>query len=190
MLLETISILNGSIQHLSHHQVRLNASQRALFTDYRPIDLGEVIHPVSTNGQFKCRVRYDRDLIDVTFEPYRPREIRRLKRIDSTIEYSHKFSDREGLDELFARRGEADDILIVKNGLVTDTSTANIAFYDGSRWYTPKNPLLRGTTRERLVRSGFLIPRDIPIEEIGRFETFALMNAMIGFSPIRNGIIV
>ncbi|WP_456485877.1 aminotransferase class IV family protein [Hydrogenimonas sp.] len=189
MLLETISILDGTIQHLSHHQARLSASQRALFTEYTPIDLEDAIRPTSASGQIKCRVRYAQDLIDVTFEPYIPREIRRLKPIDSTIEYAYKYSDREAIEELFSRRGEADDILIVKNGLVTDTSAANIAFYDGSRWHTPKNPLLRGTTRERLLRSGFLTPRDIPIGQIDRFEAFALMNAMIGFLPIRNGII-
>jgi len=27
----------------------------------------------------------------------------------------------------------------------------NIAFFDGKRWITPKNPLIRGTFREKMV---------------------------------------
>ncbi|BDY13375.1 aminotransferase class IV family protein [Hydrogenimonas cancrithermarum] len=189
MLLETISIVNGSIQHLSLHQARLDRSQSALFEDYTPIDLGSLIHPPSGSGQIKCRIVYADELIDISYAPYHPREVRHLKLIESSIDYAHKYSDREALDDLFARRGGADDVLIVRNGLITDTSVANIAFYDGKKWITPKSPLLRGTTRERLVRSGFLIPRDIRVDELGNFETFALLNAMIGFEPVKHGTI-
>ncbi|WP_353661278.1 aminotransferase class IV family protein [Hydrogenimonas sp. SS33] len=187
MLLETICIHNGAIQNLSLHQARLNRSQAALFDDYEAIDLGRFIHPPSGSGTLKCRVTYGRELFDVVFEPYRPRAVRHLKPMEARIDYAHKYSDREALDDLFAQRGEADDILILRNGYVTDTSVANIAFLKEGRWYTPRLPLLRGTTRERLVRSGFLTPRDIRIEEVDQFEAFALLNAMIGFLPVKNG---
>ena len=187
MLLETICIKNGSIQHLSLHQARLDRSQGALFDEFEPIDLSAHLHPPSGEGTLKCRVLYGPSLLDVTYEPYRPRSVRHLKPIDATIDYTHKYSDREALDDLFARRGDADDVLIVRDGLVTDTSVANIAFLKNRRWYTPRNPLLRGTTRERLVRSGFLTPRDIPLAEIGSFEAFAILNAMVGFCPVKHG---
>ena len=190
VLLETISIVNGSIQHLSFHQARLNGSQKALFENYTPIDLGSIIHPPSGSGHLKCRILYADRLIDISYSPYRPRKIEQLKLVESTIDYAHKYSDREALDDLFARRGGADDILIVRCGLITDTSIANIAFYDGRKWITPKSPLLRGTTRERLVRSGFLTPGDIRVDEIGNFEAFALLNAMIGFEPVKHGTIL
>ena len=38
-----------------------------------------------------------------------------------TIDYSYKSTNREELNDLFARRGKADDILIVKDGYLTDT---------------------------------------------------------------------
>ncbi len=190
MLLETICIKNGAIQHLSLHQARLNRSQAVLFDEYTPIDLAAHIRPPSGEGTLKCRILYDREILDISYEPYRPRSVRCLKTIDASPDYAHKYSDREALDDLFARRGDADDILIVRDGLVTDTSIANIAFLKKGRWYTPKRPLLRGTTRERLVRSGFLIPRDIPIEEIDTYDAFALLNAMIEFEIVKNGKIV
>ncbi len=191
MLFETICIHNGSIQNLSYHQSRLDSSRSALFgEEIEELDLSSVIHPPAGSGILKCRVVYDRVLRSVDYTPYRPRSIKRLKMVDSQIGYAHKFTDREQIEELFERRGGADDILIVRDGLVTDTSIANIAFFNGRNWVTPKTPLLRGTTRERLVRSGFLLPRDIRRSEIQGFSKFALLNAMIGFEPVENGIII
>ncbi|WP_201351792.1 aminotransferase class IV family protein [Hydrogenimonas urashimensis] len=190
MLFETICIHNGAIQHLSLHQMRLERSQAALFEEYEPIDLGKVVRPPSGKGVLKCRVLYAQRLAEVTYEPYRPRPVSTLKAIEARIDYAHKFSDREAIEDLFARRGEADDILIIREGMVTDTSVANIAFLKDRHWYTPKNPLLKGTTRERLLRSGFLIPREIRLDELSSFEGFALLNAMIGFQPVKHGKIV
>jgi len=164
MLFETICIKNGSIQHLSLHQMRLNRSQEALFEHFEPIDLGAVLHPPSGSGTLKCRVVYNENLLDISYEPYRPRVVHSLRIVESQIDYDYKFSNRDALDELYARRDGADDILIIRDGLVT--------------------------TRERLIRSGFLMPRDIRVGEIGTFDAFALLNAMIGFDPVKHGKIV
>ncbi|WP_457595891.1 aminotransferase class IV family protein [Hydrogenimonas sp.] len=190
MLIETIRIQNGSIMHLGHHQARLERSQRALFDDFEAIDLRRHLRPPASEGLFKCRVLYGPDLLDIAYEPYRPRRVRTLRLVESELDYSHKYSDREALDALFARRGDADEVLIVKRGLVTDTSIANVAFLKKGRWYTPRTPLLAGTTRSRLLQSGFLTPREIPVEELGEFEAIALLNAMIGFRILKDGKIV
>jgi len=189
MLVETISVIDGKALHLSYHQERLNRSQKALFNSFTPINLHEIIKPPSSNGQIKCRVVYADDLIDVNYSTYHPRVVQNLKLLESNIDYSFKYSNRDELNELYAQRGSADDILIVKNGLITDTTIANIAFWDGFKWITPKSPLLKGTTRERLIKNGFIVQKDIYIDEIKKFESFALMNAMIGFKLIKNGII-
>jgi len=189
MLVETISIIDGKASHLGYHQERLNRSQKALFDSFSPINLNEIIKPPSSKNQLKCRIVYADKLIDISYSTYRPRVIKNLKLIESDIDYSFKYSNREELNELYAKRGTADDILIVKNKTLTDVSFANIAFWDGYKWITPKTPLLRGTTRERLIKNGFLIQRDIKVDEIEKFKLFALMNAMIGFKPIKNGTI-
>ena len=72
------------------------------------------------------------------------------------IDYTYKSTDREALNRLFACRGERDDILIVRRGLLTDTSIANIALFDGKDWFTPKLPLLRGTCRTALIDNGII----------------------------------
>ena len=105
---------------------------------------------------------------------------------DDTIEYAKKSTDRERIDTLFELREECDDILIVKNGHITDTSIANIALYKEGLWYTPTSPLLRGTTRQRLLESGFLHTTDIKVQDLHKYSKIALLNAMVDFDIISN----
>ncbi len=85
---------------------------------------------------------------------------------------------------------DIDDILIVKQGLLTDTSIANIAFYNGTHWYTPAHPLLKGTKRAALLEEGILQEKDIRPENLSSFSTVRLFNAMIDWGelelPVRN----
>jgi 4-amino-4-deoxychorismate lyase len=81
---------------------------------------------------------------------------------------------------------EADDILIIKNEMVTNTSFSNIVFFDGTKWLTPAQPLLRGTKREKLIRENIIFEETITKNEIQRFQNAVLINAMIDIeeSPI------
>ena len=73
--------------------------------------------------------------------PYTVRHVHSLALIQADhIDYTYKSAGREPLNRLFALRGACDDILIVKQGLLTDTSIANIALSDGTHWYTPAHP--------------------------------------------------
>ena len=94
------------------------------------------------------------------------------------IDYHLKFSNRVLLESLLARRETCDEIIIVKNGLVTDTSMSNLIFYDGTRWVTSAKPLLKGTCRERMLASGMLSEMDIRPEDIKNFKGCKLINAL------------
>jgi 4-amino-4-deoxychorismate lyase len=89
--------------------------------------------------------------------------------------------NRDAINQLFAEKGTADDVLFVKNGLITDTSIANVAFFDGLQWVTPSIALLEGTTRARLLQSGKLHLMDITPAMLPRFKRMALCNAIFGF---------
>lgn len=93
-------------------------------------------------------------------------------------DYRYKLADRKVLEDLFEQRGDADDILITRDGWITDTSIANIAFRKNNRWYTPSFPLLAGTTWKRLVSTRQLIPRPIHQKDIRHFDAFKIFNAM------------
>jgi len=96
----------------------------------------------------------------------------------NTITYDHKFTDRSEIEAL--RRGiTTDDIVIVKNGHITDTSFSNIVFHDGIRWLTPSTPLLYGTARERLLSDHSIIEEEIRFTDLRHFKKAALINAMI-----------
>ena len=97
------------------------------------------------------------------------------------FDYRYKYADRKILEELFAQRGEADDILITRDGWITDTSIANIAFRKDDRWYTPSIPLLAGTTWKRLIATGILIPRPIHQSDVHHYDAIKIFNAMSGW---------
>ena len=88
------------------------------------------------------------------------------------------------LEALRALRGNQDDVLIVRNNLLTDTSIANVALEKEGVWYTPRTPLLKGTKRALLLEQGVLTECDIPSDEISSYSHIALFNAMIDFQSL------
>ena len=187
-LLETIRCVDGSPCHLEYHQQRSDSSLKALGYNAR-YDLASIIKPPDKR-LYRCRMIYDAADVSIEYIPYTKRAVRKLRPVHAdTLKYALKYADRSAIDRLFAQRGDADDILIIQNGLVTDTSIANIAFFDGQRWLTPKNPLLKGTTRARMLDEREIVEYDIELRDLGRFRCFALLNAMVGFDIIENGII-
>lgn len=182
--LETIKAFNGEISHLSYHQARYESVLKH-FGEEVVQDLGDFITPPQ-NGLYRCRLVYDTNgFIETSYHPYQKKEINLLKIVhDDTIEYAMKYANRERLDALFAQRGDADDVLIIKNGFVADTTIANIAFFDGKRWLTPALPLLQGTTRQRLLHDEKIFEEEICIQDVERFKQVAVMNAMVDFAII------
>ncbi|MFA6188928.1 MAG: aminotransferase class IV [Sulfuricurvum sp.] len=174
--------------HLSYHQKRLMASLQCLGSK-ASFNLHELINPPS-NGLYRCRFVYDAKNYDIEFHPYAPRKIASLRLVfDDTLHYPLKYTHRAHLNSLLERRNGCDDVLIVKNGLLTDTSIANIALLIDNQWLTPQTPLLQGTTRARLLDEGVLSPAILTPHHIQDANKIAIMNAMMGFVEIENGII-
>lgn len=188
LFLETIKADNGRLFHLDYHQKRLERTLKAfgIETHY---NLEAMLDP-PPEGLIRCRVLYDAEQLEAVYLPYVVKRFRTLQAvIDDEIVYDYKFANRTALDADYEERDGADDVVIVKNGLLTDTTIANIALFDGERWITPKTPLLRGTTRQRLLDEGILTEADIPLKELKRYERCAVMNAMVGFIEVEDGII-
>ena len=183
LLLETIRCCDGVLEGLPYHNERLNRARRHFWPGSEEWDLGRLITaPVSAGeGVYKVRVVYGRHLREVTFEPYRIRPVESLRLVAAgSLDYRWKYADRSGLAELFARRGDCDDILLVRDGYLTDSSYANVALRRGSIWYTPARPLLAGTRRARLLTAGRLQLAEVRVSELHRYEELRLFNAMFG----------
>jgi 4-amino-4-deoxychorismate lyase len=186
LLLETIRILDGKALNLPFHTARYERSMLDLFRIKNPMPLSEVMAcpQYLKDGVVKCRITYSSRIQSVTYEAYVPRQIKSLRMVfNDDILYDYKFADRKIFSELLDGVKE-DDILIIRNGLVTDTSYANILFFDGERWYTPASPLLKGTKREWLIHSGVVREKDIRPEDIPSFKEARIINAMI--DPLDN----
>ncbi len=178
---ETIKCYDFEIFHLSYHKKRV---ARTISSN---LNLEEYIYPPS-NELLKCKVIYDHNgVIDIEYLPYKKKEIKSFKLIyDNHILYDKKSTDRLEIEKLFLEKQNCDEIIIVKNNLLTDTSIANIALYYDGKWITPKKPLLYGTTRERYLENEILIESDISIEMLFQSSKIALLNAMIDFDTIEN----
>lgn len=188
LLFETIRCEDGVIAHLSYHQKRLSASLQCLGSNTF-FDLQELISPPQ-NGLYRCRFLYDATSYDIEFHPYTPRTISSLRLVvANTIHYPLKYLHRDNLNLLFDKRLECDDVLIVKDGILRDTTIANIALFIDGQWLTPQTPLLHGTTRARMLDEGVLLPAVLTPDDIPKAQKIAIMNAMVGFVEIENGII-
>jgi len=178
--IETIKAVDGEIFHIDYHQERYQRVLSSFGIDEFK-NLSEFLTPPKW-GIYRCRVVYDSTNICVSYHEYKKRDIKKIKIVfDNNIDYALKSTNREGIDSLFTQKDDADEILIIKNLLVTDTSIANIALFKNGVWFTPKNPLLKGTTRARLLSVGKIVEADIRVQELRSFSKVALLNAMIDF---------
>lgn len=186
-LLETIKIIDGKGQFLEYHNARLNYSRRVLFNVQNYIDLKNIIQAPSQKGTYKGRIVYSKTIESVEYSSYQNRHFKTFKVIqDNNIVYNFKFLNRTHLNRLVALKEEADEIIIIKNGFITDSSIANIAFLYQNKWITPLTPLLNGTIRERLLREKKIFEALITLEDLKKFSNIAMMNALIGFYIIKN----
>ena len=200
---ETIKIKEGKAMALPYHQARMERTIRHFFPSLNATTMPcleeiitpreelinpreELIIPRVNIKLFKCRVVYGEQGVEaVEYTPYTMRTIRTLKIIEANdIDYSYKSTDRTELNRLTAQKGDCDDIVIVKNGLITDTSFTNLAIFDGHHWLTPAHPLLAGTKRAFLLDQGTIIEKDLTPDDLMKADKIRLFNAMIDFGEI------
>lgn len=186
---ETIKCENNRIFNLDYHNHRFNTTRKEIFGNDDFIDLKDFIK-VPTKELLKCKVNYAHSIIDIQFDKYKKRDIKKFKLVfDDAIEYKYKSSSRDNINQLFDKRDDCDEVIIVKNNLITDTSIANIAIMYNNIWLTPKTPLLIGTTRQRYIDKGVLQMADISVDMLLNAQKIALLNAMIDFDIVEDMII-
>lgn len=180
---ETVRIEDGMTQNISYHQQRMERTMKRFFPDTRVPSLAEILAgrqwPVGKT--WKVHIEYDAGGIgSIRADEYHIRNIKRLRLVTcNDINYEYKSADRQQLEALRAMKGDADEVVIVRDGLITDTSYSNIALFDGHQWVTPRHPLLRGTMRQSLIDAGLLAELDISATEWNSYEKVSLINAMM-----------
>lgn len=180
-LLETIKCKDGKLYNLEFHQARFDKARDEKIACKNKIKLAEEIRIPEKfqEGLYRCRVVFSEKIEKIEFLPHLYKAIKSLKLVeDETIDYAYKYADRQKLQELYERRGECDDVLIVKNGCISDSYTANPLFFDGKNWYTPDTPLLAGTQRELLISEGKISVCRITPTDLSKYEKVGLINAL------------
>lgn len=183
-LFTTIKLEKNKLLQLDYHNQRVNYTRHKLFGSTDNWNIANMIDipELDADKIYRCRFLYNKSNFVTEFIPYQPRPITKLYLVhDDQIDYSFKYTDRSRFDDLRKQltNPHDSDVLIVKKGLVTDTSFANIAFSDGKKWHTPDSPLLKGTKRAFYLSNGTLTERRISPADFSGFTRARLINALL-----------
>ncbi|MDO4896102.1 MAG: aminotransferase class IV family protein [Moraxella sp.] len=187
-LFETLAINHGHILNLDYHNKRFKQGQLFLHCQTMIGDIADVICvPDDFKNKFvRCRVTYDKYNIKVEYFDYTPKSIKSFKIIEcDEIDYAYKYDDRTLLNQLLSQKGDCDEIIIIKNGLVTDCSIGNLLFLKNNHWYTPDTPLLQGTQRAYLLDNHKVHLANIDKNNIWQYEKVMMINALNAFDENR-----
>ena len=179
---ETICIQDGKVRNLRYHIDRMNRTIRQFFPHLASVTEADLLPQIpQKSGLQKARVVYSAEgITERTFAPYALRTIQSIALVeDNEINYRWKSTDRTPLTRQCEKAPHADEVIIIKDGCVTDTSYTNLCFFDGHEWFTPDTPLLPGTMRQYLLDQGLIKPRHILATDILHYQRVSLINAMM-----------
>jgi 4-amino-4-deoxychorismate lyase len=180
----SIKCIDGVPQHLQYHERRLRTIaqdfngklgtlaallQDAWFQQFAGVSKLRIVHTAN-------------DLISISAEQYTTRALSRLYIVDAQhVAYDYKYSNRQAINmcrSQVCNLPDEDIIMIDKNGNCSDSSYANLCFWDGANWFTPDTPLLLGTMRARLLDERKIRVQRITPADIKKFKLVCLINAL------------
>lgn len=184
--IESIKIEDQEVFLLDLHQKRVNDTF-AHFGMQGSIDLGKIVKDleIDENGFFKLRIVYD---LNKNFRtqmiPYAIAEISNFQLVENnTYDYAFKFEDRKEFERM-KTKAKTEEIIIVKNNYITDTSYTNLLFLKDETWYTPTTYLLNGVMRQHLLATNKVKETEITLQNIKSFTHFQLINSMNDFDDM------
>lgn len=184
--IESIKVEDQEIFLLNYHQKRVNDTF-AHFGKEGSIDLAKIFKNLEhdEDGMYKLRISYDLDKkIRTQMIPYAIPQISDFQLVENnSFDYSFKFEDRKELEKM-KMKSKAEEIIIVKNNHITDTSFSNILFQKGKDWFTPSTFLLNGVQRQHLLKQKKIKETEITLQNIRQFSHFQLINAMNDFDDM------
>ena len=183
---ESIKIEDQEVFLLELHQKRVNATF-AQFGMENSIDLAKIIKDlkIDEDGFFKLRIVYDLNRNYKTqLIPYAVAEIDSFQLVENnTYDYAFKFEDRKEFERM-KTKAKTEEIIIVKNNCITDTSYTNLLFLKDEKWYTPSTYLLNGVMRQHLLATKKIKETEITLQNIKEFTHFQLINSMNDFDDM------
>ncbi|WP_292010957.1 aminotransferase class IV [Chryseobacterium sp.] len=184
--IESIKVEDQRIFLLDLHQKRVDYTF-AQFGKDTSIDLSKIFKSLNhdEDGLYKLRITYDLDKrIRTQMIPYAISKLEDFQLVENNnFDYSFKFEDRKELEKMKAK-SRAEEIIIVKNNHITDTSFSNILFLKNKQWYTPSTYLLNGVQRQHLLKQKKIKELEITLQNIKEFSHFQIINALNDFDDM------
>jgi 4-amino-4-deoxychorismate lyase len=189
--IDTIKLADGNYKLIDYHNRRINNTVNHFFGFNPAINLNLVLPKRDDYkiGTYKCRLTYSNHIENIEITPYTKRIIKKLKIIDldapvfsekpKSLDYKFKYEDRTTINSFLTGIDDITDILIIKNGLLTDTSFSNIILFDGEKWVTPDTYLLNGVKRRYLLENNEITEEKVSVDDLNRFQEISLINAML-----------
>lgn len=187
-LFETLAVRDGQFQNLLYHQQRVNYAFQHFFKAECHLDLAKIIVPDEfKSGFFRCRIDYSATDFNIGFYSYLPRRITRFQLVyTENLDYQFKYTDRKRFD--FSKNlqiDNADEVIIINNGFVSDCTIGNLLFYRNGKWFSPQHYLLKGTQLSYLLDQKFVELLPICADDLFSFEQIMVINALNPFDPTR-----
>ncbi|MDR2442195.1 MAG: aminotransferase class IV [Deltaproteobacteria bacterium] len=188
LFLESIKAKGGLLHNLDLHQERVDRVFNHFFGQKAGFNLASLLPKPPDLNLYKVRLVYGLKPVDIQIIPYEIPKIDRVFLVKADeINYDFKFLDRQPINNLkkLAQANEANkdnkpiEVIIIRNGLLTDSSIANLVLENQSGLFTPQTPLLAGVKREYLLRKKIIVPAKISVGDIMLFGKIRFINAMI-----------
>ena len=179
--LESIGVYEGQAPLLPYHQARVDRTFAAFYPGQNSLDLLELWQKINFPPEkVKWRIAYNAHEHNAEILSFPERKIEHLQIVkDDTIEYAYKFTERDRLDVLYREKAEpSDEILIVRNGLLTDAYYYNVVVKTESGLLTPRTPLLAGVMRAYCLEKEQVQLADIRMNDLRNSEGVYLINAL------------
>jgi len=190
--IETLLIKDGKIQNLKYHLNRMKKTFKYFKWKINKLRIENGEWRINDelrieNGEWRIRVTYNQfGIKKIETFPIKKRNFKKFKIVKIDFDYKFKYKNRKQFSILNSQFSIYDELILVKNNLITDTTISNLAFFTGKEWITPKFPLLKGTKREELIQKNFLKEENIHTSDLKFFKKIALINAILGFFEIED----
>lgn len=184
---ESIKVEDQQVFLLDLHQKRVDETFASFGEDIPSLNLSEIIKAmeIDEDGLYKLRISYDiQRNYKTQLIPYAIPETDDFQLvIDNDLEYHFKSEDRKRFQTL-KEKSPAEEVIIVQNGCITDTTFSNILFLKNKEWFTPKTYLLNGVMRQDLLRKKKIKEAEIALDTLKEYSHFQLINAMNDFDDM------
>jgi 4-amino-4-deoxychorismate lyase len=178
--IESIRVENQKAFLLEMHQKRVNETF-AHFGVHNTLDLSKVFKnlELDEDGFFKLKISYDlENNYRTQLIPYALPKLDSFSLVQANqLDYAFKFEDRKEFEKLKAS-AKTEEIIIVKNNHITDTSFSNLIFLKDKSWFTPQSYLLNGVMRLHLLQNKKIKVCEITLQNLKEFSHFSIINAM------------